>query len=115
MTCPCPTCQKRVHWLPTADDLARYVLRTTAAVGLLTLGVAIGGSWMARTALDARQDSLDALAATQACSALVDEATVLVLDAALLARTVGRPRAEPWVPIVYTADLVPSVVRATPP
>ena len=51
---------------------------------------------MARVALDARQDSIDAQAATAACSALVDEAVHLTLDATTLARTVDKHRAAPW-------------------
>lgn len=110
--CPCPTCRRRLFWWPTVADWARYVLRSGVAAGLLTLGEGFGAATMARVALDARQAVLDERTRLHACRGLVDEAVGLTLDATLLARTVGRPRAEP---LMYTVDAVPSVVRATPP
>ena len=71
---------------------------------------------MARAALGARQAVLDERTRLYACRGLVDEAVGLTLDATLLARTVGRPRVEPWVPLAYTTDADPdNVVRATLP
>ena len=100
--CPCATCQRKMFWLPTISDMARYVLHSTAAVGLLMLGMALGTSTTARLAIGAYQREIDAQASTQACSALIDDGTRLTLDATLLARALSGPRAEPWVE--YTVD-----------
>ena len=100
--CPCAICQRKLFWWPTIHEATRYVLRSAAAVGLLTLGMALGSSTMARLAIGAYQREIDAQASTQACSALIDDGTRLTLDATLLARALSGPRAEPWVE--YTVD-----------